>query len=221
MHTPRHFQARTAADEALLIRQNPFGLIVSTSDGVPTATHVPMLRRPNTGSKADGPPADDEPLAGSAIIGHLARVNPQWRSFATGGEVLAVFSGPDGYVSPDVYGITPAAPTWNYAAVHVTGPVRLIDDPGETLAVILTTIEATEATAPPAWDPAVSMEYIRRILPGIAAFEITVRCVDSTFKLSQDKPAEIQHRVHDAFAASPRGRDHELAALMSDVLDLP
>lgn len=217
MHTPRHFRPRAASDETRLIRQNPFGLIVSTNDDGPLATHVPMLRAPND----DGPPPDDEPLPGSTIIGHLARVNPQWRSFAVGPDVLAVFSGPDGYVSPDMYGITPAAPTWNYAAVHVTGPIRLIDDPDETLAVIMATIRATEATAPPPWQPAASMDYIRRTLPGIAAFEITVRSVDSTFKLSQDKPAEIQHRVHDAFAASPHGRDRELAALMSDILDLP
>jgi transcriptional regulator len=200
----------------MLIRENPFGLIINVSGGDPTATHVPMLRAPGP----DWPPPDDTPLAGSRIIGHMARVNPQWRSFADRPTVLAVFTGPEGYVSPTVYGVTPAAPTWNYAAVHVTGPVRLIEDSDESLAVIEATIRATEAHAPPAWDPADSMEYIHRILAGIAAFEITVESVASTFKLSQEKPPEIKQRVHDRFAASPRGRHRELAALMADVLDL-
>ncbi|NEE01730.1 FMN-binding negative transcriptional regulator [Phytoactinopolyspora halotolerans] len=217
MHTPRHYQAGAPSRISRLIRENPFGLIVSANgDGVPLATHVPMLRSPTPA----GPPSDDVPLEGSRIIGHMARVNPQWKSFTDGGQVLAVFSGPDGYVSPTVYQVTPAAPTWNYAAVHITGPVRLIEDADDALRTIMATIDVTEAHTPTAWDPSGSMDYIERILPGIAAFEITAERVDSQFKLSQEKPAEIQHRVHDSFAASPHGRDRELAALMSDVLGL-
>lgn len=215
MHTPDHFRPDTPARESALIRDNPFGLVVTAGAGAPTATHIPMVRAP----RPDGPPPDDAPLAGSRIIGHMARANPHWRSLGAGPDVLAVFLGPDGYVSPNVYGTTPAAPTWNYAAVHVTGPVRLLDDPDEALAAIWATIRATEAQdAPPPWDPAASLPYIRRILPGIAAFEITVASVSSTFKLSQDKPAALQSRVRDHFAASPRGRHRELAALTSRVL---
>ncbi|NED93775.1 FMN-binding negative transcriptional regulator [Phytoactinopolyspora alkaliphila] len=216
MHTPRQYRPDKRARESALIRQNPFGLIMNVSGGSPTATHVPMLRAPGP----EGPPPDEAPLSGTRIIGHMARVNPQWRSFTGRPEVLAVFTGPDGYVSPTVYGVTPAAPTWNYAAVHVHGTVRLIEDADESLAVIQATIDATEAHAPPAWDPAESMDYIHRILAGITAFEITVEAVTSTFKLSQDKPDEIQRRVHDSFAASSQGRHRELAALMADVLDL-
>ncbi|WP_129670159.1 FMN-binding negative transcriptional regulator [Phytoactinopolyspora endophytica] len=218
MHTPRHDRPDTAARESRLIRDNLFGLIISTGDdGAPAATHVPMLRSPEDGAST---PDDSTVLVGTKIIGHMARVNPQWRSFAGAPDVLAVFSGPDGYVSPTVYQTTPAAPTWNYAGVHVTGPVRLIDDPEESLDVVLSTIHASEAHMASPWDFSTSMDYFRRILPGIMAFEITVKTVDSRFKLSQEKPAEIQHRVHDSFAASPHGRDRELAALMADVLGL-
>ncbi|WP_166351547.1 FMN-binding negative transcriptional regulator [Phytoactinopolyspora limicola] len=211
MYTPRQYRAPGATDESRLIRQNPFGLIVSADGSVPVATHAPMLRAPTS----NGPPPDGEPLPGTTVIGHMARVNPQWRTFESGPSVLAVFSGPHGYVSPTVYGVTPAAPTWNYAAVHVSGPVRLIDDADEALAVIMATIEVTEALTPAAWDPTDSMDYVRRILPGIAAFEITVESVTSTFKLSQEKPDDVRQRVIEAFAASPRGQDKELAGLMT------
>ncbi|WP_051426407.1 FMN-binding negative transcriptional regulator [Jiangella gansuensis] len=223
MQTPRHFRADSPAREARLIRENPFGLIVSAGTpgenaaAAPVATHVPMLRRPGPG----GPPADDEPLAGGSIIGHLARANPQWKTLLPGQPVLAVFLGPDGYVSPTVYDAAANVPTWNYAAVHVTGTIRLIDDRDEALAVILASIDATEAYAGTGWDRGESMGYVEQLLGGIVAFEITVTDVRSTFKLSQNKPAETQQRVRAAFAASDHGRDREVAALMADVLDLP
>jgi transcriptional regulator len=215
MHTPGPFRADSAAREACLVRTNPFGLLVSTADGVPVATHVPMLRHPGPSDRPGGRDA----LLGATVVGHMARANNHWHSLSAGQRVLAVFSGPDGYVSPTLYRATGVAPTWNYAAVHLTGTVRVIDDAAESLAVLRATIDLVESGFPERWDPESSMHYIERILPGITAFEITVRNVQSTFKLSQDKNPDIQRRVHDHFAASPQGRHRELASLMADVRD--
>ena len=41
--------------------------------------------------------------AENTLVGHLARPNPQWRSLAPGVEALAIFAGPDAYVSPSAY----------------------------------------------------------------------------------------------------------------------
>lgn len=232
MHTPRHFRADSPDREGRLVRENPFGLIIcgdgdgpgdgdgsgGRTGGAPVATHVPMLRRP----AADGrPPADGEPLLGGAIVGHLARVNPQSAALRTAGSALAVFLGPDGYVSPTWYdGDRPNVPTWNYAAVHVSGPVRVVDEPDEALAIIRATIDATEAYSGTGWDPTSSQAYVERLLAGIVAFELVAEDVRSTFKLSQNKPAGTQRRVQASLAASTHGRDREVAALMGDVLGL-
>ncbi|TDC46874.1 FMN-binding negative transcriptional regulator [Jiangella ureilytica] len=221
MHTPRHFRADLPEREGRLVRENPFGLVVSAAGaalpGAPVATHVPMLRRPGPA----GPPADGEPLLGGTVIGHLSRANPQSEALRTTGFALAVFLGPEGYVSPTLYDPSkPQAPTWNYAAVHLSGPVRVVDDRDEALAIMRATIDATETYAGTGWDPTSSLGYIDKLLAGVTAFEITVDDVRSTFKLSQNKPAETQRRVHASFAASRRGRDRELAALMADVLGL-
>lgn len=223
MHTPRHYRADGPEREARLVRENPFGLIICAAEAgsgifaAPEATHVPMLRRPGP----DGPPVDGQPLLGGTIVGHLARTNPQSEALRAAGSALAVFLGPDGYVSPTWYEPShPQAPTWNYAAVHLSGPVRVIDDRDEALTIMRATIDTTEAYAGTGWDPTSSLDYIDKLLAGVTAFEITVEEVRSAFKLSQNKTAETQHRVHTEFAASPHGRDRELADLMADVLSL-
>ncbi|MBB5788267.1 FMN-binding negative transcriptional regulator [Jiangella mangrovi] len=219
MHTPRHYRADLPEREGRLVRENPFGLVICGvgASAAPVATHVLMLRRPG----ADGPPVDDEPLLGATVIGHLARTNPQGAALRAAGYALAVFLGPDGYVSPTLYDPSqPQAPTWNYAAVHLSGPVRVVDDRDEALAIMRASIDATESNAGTGWDPTSSLDYIEKLLAGITPFEITVEDVRSTFKLSQNKTPETQRRVHDSFAASPSGRDRELAALMADVLRL-
>ncbi|SEE16812.1 FMN-binding negative transcriptional regulator [Jiangella alba] len=234
MHTPRHFRADSPDREGRLVRENPFGLIVcggspasgggAASGGAagagvaPVATHVPMLRKPGPDGR---PPADDEPLLGGVIVGHLAKVNPQAAALRTAGSALAVFLGPDGYVSPTWYdGDRPNVPTWNYAAVHVSGPLRVVDDRDEALAIIMASIDATEAYAGTGWDPTPSLDYVDQLLAGIVAFELTAADVRSTFKLSQNKPVETQRRVAATLAASTHGRDREVAALMTDVLRL-
>ncbi|WP_116947136.1 FMN-binding negative transcriptional regulator [Jiangella endophytica] len=222
MHTPRHFRADSPDREGRLVRENPFGLIICGDAGAtpaaPVATHVPMLRRPGPDGR---PPADGEPLLGGAIVGHLAKVNPQSAALRTAGSALAVFLGPDGYVSPTWYdGGRPSVPTWNYAAVHVSGPLRVVDDRDEALAIIRASIDATEAYAGTGWDPAPSLAYVDQLLAGIVAFELTADDVRSTFKLSQNKPVETQRRVQTTLAVSTHGRDREVAALMADVLRL-
>ncbi|AIJ21415.1 Negative transcriptional regulator [Amycolatopsis methanolica 239] len=63
--------------------------------------------------------------------------------------VLLVFRDAHGYVSPTAYGYTPAVPTWNYAAVHVTGVLEPVDDPAETLAVVEQTVTPAEELRSP------------------------------------------------------------------------
>src|SRR3546814_11682458 len=93
------------------MRDCPFATLVTTFEGAPFATHLPLLH------EAEGGPH-------GRIVGHMARQNPQWRGFADGGEALIVFHGPHAYVSPTWYERQPAVPTWNYPTVHASGRDR-------------------------------------------------------------------------------------------------
>lgn len=79
------------------------------------------------------------------ILGHMARANPQWRSFSEEREVLAIFHGPHAYVSPRYYVNGLNVPTWSYAVVHAYGTPRLIEEPAEALRVLQETTARFEA----------------------------------------------------------------------------
>jgi predicted FMN-binding regulatory protein PaiB len=209
VHVFDEYRAPSPAAVADLVRAHPFALVVSTAGDpagpVPEATHLPVVPAPGADLSAG--------LAGVTLWSHMARVNPQWEHFVDGARVLVVFTGADGYVSPTTYGTTPAAPTWNYAAVHAVGRVRLLTDPEAALSVVTTTVSALEDGRPQPWDMTGSLGWFRRILPGIVAFAVEVESARAVFKMSQDKPAELRARVRAEFAGAP-GTGPEVAATM-------
>lgn len=188
MHVFDRYASPSAVAEVDLVRRNPFALVVSADGGrAPVATHLPVILPPD-----DPPP---KTLEGAALLGHMARVNPQWRAFTPEGEVLLVFSSPHGYVSPTAYGYQPAVPTLNYAAVHLTGTVELIDDEAGSLRVVEDTVRALESLRDPQWDMTASRDTFAAIVGQVVSFRVRVTSVRAMFKLSQDMPADVRGRV--------------------------
>ena len=114
MYIPTAFAETDAKKLHDFIAANSFGLLISTHQGEPFATHLPFLLERDAGPHG-------------ALAGHVARANPHWRDL-DGQNVLAVFSGPHAYVSPSWYESDGVVPTWNYVAVHAYGVCRLVDD---------------------------------------------------------------------------------------------
>ena len=112
MYLPAMFAATDRRELLAHAHAHPFATVTSCLDGDLAVGHLPLLVDGDRG----------------VLRGHLARENPQYRHFAEGAPVVAVFHGPHGYVSPSVYG-GPGVPTWNYVVVHVRGRVRLVDAP--------------------------------------------------------------------------------------------
>lgn len=192
-----------------VIQRNPLALLTSTGDHeVPFATHLPVIPDP-----ARNPELPDD-ITGSSLLCHMNRVNPHWATLRDGGMVLLIFTGPHGYVSPTVYGTSPCAPTWDFTAVHVRGVVQRIAAGEDTLSVVRSTVRACEATVGTGWDMSASLDYFRKLAPGVGAFRVTVMAVDGMFKLSQEQPPEIRARVHNSFAHSAHGRHREVADLI-------
>ncbi|MCG5218382.1 FMN-binding negative transcriptional regulator [Streptosporangium sp. KLBMP 9127] len=207
MHTFQRFATEDPRHAVDLVRENPFAIVVSAGDGAPVATHLPVI--------IESPV--ETTFVGATLLGHLARINPHWRSWEDSPEVLAIFTGPHGYVSPTSYATDPAVPTWDYAAVHLTGTVELITDQDGVLGVVGETVRELESARSPSWGPTpASREVFDRLAPGVVAFRIRVRTEQSLFKLSQDDDDRTRGRVRDDFAAGPY-RNPELARLMSRV----
>ena len=126
MYLPSAFRQDDLAELHAQLQASPLALLTSAGAAGVQASHLPLLLAPDEGEFG-------------TLYGHFARANPHWRDLQGGAEALAVFSGPDAYISPGWY---PAkaehgkvVPTWNYIAVHARGPVELIEGPERLLQI--------------------------------------------------------------------------------------
>jgi transcriptional regulator len=192
-----------------LVRAFPLATLVTSGTDGPLATHLPIV----FAADIDGtdPP---ETLDGATLSGHMNRANPHWAALAGGVSALLLFHGPNGYVSPTVYQTTPAAPTWDFTAVHVRGSLRPVAGAARTMRIVRTTARVFEERFGDHWDMTTSLSYFGTLLPGVGAFELEVIAADGMFKLSQEQHPDVCRRVAASFAHSDRGQHRELAALI-------
>lgn len=212
MHVPGIYQNSRYAPSAEIIQRNPLALVVTNTAAGPIATHAPVVFQ-----MAPTPPVlegDESQLVGTVLVGHMNILNPQWQAMSDDERALIVFQGPHGYVSPDVYGVSPAAPTWNFSVVHLQGTVRLMADQEAVLGVVRLTVRELEGRFGRSWDASQSLEYFRKLAPGVGAFEFRIDSVQSMFKLSQEKRPELRERVIEEFEASPACVHRDLAGAM-------
>ncbi|MCI4040025.1 FMN-binding negative transcriptional regulator [Streptomyces sp. TRM75563] len=194
-----------------LIRDNPLALAVinGRADDGPYATHLPVIPDPQASNEWSGT------LTGTTLLGHMNRANPHWQALESKDVILLAFTGPHAYVSPTVYGVTPAAPTWNFTSVHVRGVVEKIDSLEETLDVVRATALNFEAQFGDGWDQSESVDYFRKIVPAVGAFRVKVTGAEGMFKLSQEQPPEVRDRVQKSFSGRECTRHRETADFMS------
>ncbi len=177
MYTPAHFEANDA-DRLIARLARRFAAVFVTvgADGVPIATHAPMLW-------------DAERKVATA---HIARANPQWKN--GDGPGLIVLSGPEAYVSPGWYPSKAehgkVVPTWNYEVVHLSGRAEWFDDPARLEAVVRALSELHEADQPVPWTlEDAPRPYIEAMLRGIVGVALHVERIEAKRKLSQNKSA--------------------------------
>lgn len=155
------------------LRSNSFATLVSQVEGRHWATHLPLELEVNESGE-------------KVLWGHISRANPQWKSFHTGEEVMAIFLGPHTYISPSWYNHV-NVPTWNYIAVHIYGKVKLVE--GEQLHEALKRlIDKYEAISQkPVSIGSMPEEYVRKEMKGIVGLEILIDKIEGKWKLSQNR----------------------------------
>lgn len=204
MYVPTAFE-RTDRNELFdFIEAYSFGLLVSTHADLPFATHLPFLLDRHAGPHG-------------AVVGHMARANPQWRDL-DGQPVLAIFAGPHAYVSPSWYESENVVPTWNYVAVHATGTLRLLDDPDAVLGIVAKMVQTYEANMPTPWQLDANSEYTRKLAGAIVGFRIEIEKLEGKWKLSQNHSVERRAKVAAALESSTSTDAREIARLMRETL---
>jgi transcriptional regulator len=165
-----------------LIRAHPLATLVTMGAQGLEANHIPFL--------IDAAPATDG--AFGTLRGHVARANPVWRSFNAEVDVLAVFQGPQDYITPSWYPSKAqhgkVVPTWNYAVVHAHGTLKIVDD-AEWLRKLVTrlTVSQESPLAKPWQVTDAPADYIDTMLKAIVGIEIPVRRMQGKWKMSQNR----------------------------------
>lgn len=200
MYTPPKFAETDTAVLRDFVDRHPFAILLTeTQTGDRAVSHVPAIF-------PDG--------RTDVLYTHLAAANPQART-ADGATATAIFSGPHGYISPSWYESAPAVPTWNYAAVHAVGTVRVLRREAERRAVLRALARRFEAPGPGAWDfDALPPDFRDSQMKAIVVLEIGVGKLTGKFKLSQNRPAEDRVAVVKHLERSDRPDDRSLAMLM-------
>ena len=188
MYIPRHFTVTDAAWIGEFVDAAATATLVTFDGTKPVATLLPVIwERP-----ADLQAADDTPTSYGRLLGHIAAANDQWQTAAPGAEGLAIVTGPEAYISPSWYESKArhgrVVPTWNYEAVHLTGPVAFHRDPEWLRGVVTRLTRRHEAGREHPW--AVSdapPEYLDGQLRAIVGVELLVMSVEAKRKLSQNR----------------------------------
>ena len=175
MYLPKHFEQNDPALLLEVMRQYSFATLVSQVDGVPFATHVPVVA-----SAVDG---------AIRINGHVARANPHWRGLQESPEALVIFHGPHAYISPTHYTQQNRVPTWNYLAVHASGAATVRDTDADKLTILAESIGHHEPAYRAQFD-ALTPQYRSAMLNAIVGFTIDVAQLQGKFKLGQHRLAE-------------------------------
>jgi transcriptional regulator len=182
VYRPKAFDIDDVAEIHAIIERSGPAHLVTLNEGALFTSVLPMLLDRTRGELG-------------TLIGHLARPNAQWRTVDPSVEAVAIFAGPDAYVSPNFYPSKAVngkvVPTWNYVTVNAYGPLVVRDDRDFVEMVVrgLTHKHEDRRADPWAVDDA-PREFIDAMLGGIVGIEIPITRLEGKAKLSQNRGAE-------------------------------
>jgi transcriptional regulator len=180
--------------------------LITVGDNGPIVSQLPML-------------LDPEAAPFGTLTGHLARGNPQWKQSDFSKPAVAMFMGPDAYVSPSWYPSKAehgkAVPTWNYSLIYVRGMLETFEDAGELRAHVTALTERFERNAPTPWKVSDAPEdYLQRQFKGIVGLRLKIDTIEGKAKLSQNRTKADQDGVITALSASERPDDRTIGGMM-------
>jgi len=206
MYQPKHFEETRQEVLQALVKSHPLCTLVTWTDEGLMADPIPLFLREEAGARG-------------TLVGHVARANPLWRATRFDTPVLAIFQGPQHYISPNWYPGKlehgKAVPTWNYVTVQARGLLRVHDDPAWVRAQVAQLTDQQERNSPKPWavDDA-PPDYIDSMLKAIVGISIEVTQWAGKWKVSQNQTPANRAGV----VAALGGMQGEQAAVMADAI---
>ena len=184
------------------MREQSFALLVASPEGVPFASHIPLLL--DDGGKQ------------ARLLGHVAKANSQWQGFDGKTEAMAMFWGPHAYISPNWYETEIMVPTWNYVTIHAYGKPKVLSDPAAARDVLARLTDYFESDATGNWSMDILPEsYTEKMLNGIVAYEMPIERLEGNFKLSQNRSPADRKGAIKGLTESGDAEAMEVARLMA------
>jgi transcriptional regulator len=183
------------------IRAHALATFITAVDGEVTVDHMPLLVDPTRG-------------AYGVLHGHMPRENPATRILDGTVEAVAVFLGPDAYITPSWYPAKHAhgrvVPTWNYAVVHARGRPRVVDDADWLLAHLEALTETHESRETLPWKVSdAPAEFTAQMIARLVGIEMPIDALVGKWKMSQNRPRG--DRLGVAAGLRARGDERSLA----------
>ncbi|WP_395824198.1 FMN-binding negative transcriptional regulator [Collimonas sp.] len=206
MYIPKQFDEPRVEVLHALMRARPLSALVTLASGGINANHIPLM-------------LSAEPSPFGTLHGHVARANPLWNDFQAEVEVLAIFKGPDAYITPSWYATKAetgkVVPTWNYAVAHAYGVLRIIDD-ATWLRTHLTALTAhNEGGFPSPWQVSdAPHDFTEKLMGAIVGIEIVISRLSGKWKVSQNQLAQNQAGVIEGLRALGGDERCAMAALV-------
>lgn len=181
MYLPEQFAEHRVEELHRIMRDFPLGTIVTHTGKGLDANHIPFELDAKRG-------------ACGTLQGHIARANPLWTEVPNASEVLVIFRGHDGYISPSWYPSKQEThrhvPTWNYEVVHAHGKLRIIDDERFVRGVVARLTRRHEAAEPHPWKMGdAPADYLDQMLKMIVGIEVDISRLEGKRKLGQNRDA--------------------------------
>lgn len=202
MYLPEHFAESQLSELQRILRAHPLGILVTHTRGGLDANHIPFE-------------LDETRGASGTLLAHIARANPLWKEVEDGMQVLVVFRGAQGYISPNWYPSKQEThrhvPTWNYEVVHAHGRIEVVDDERFVRGVVARLTRQHEGAEPQPWKIGdAPPDYIDQLLKQIVGIEIEVTRMEGKRKLSQNRDRRdfegtvraLQERGHESLASA-------------------
>ncbi|KRA79660.1 hypothetical protein ASD78_18955 [Lysobacter sp. Root667] len=182
MNTHPIFKPDSPADVDRMIAAHPFALVISSADGAPLATPLPLL-------------LERDANGGMSLLGHMPRAHPHTDLLRRQPRALAVFQGAHGYISPSWLTDRTQAPTWNYETVQLDIDVEF-DDSAEAIRTALTRlVDHMERGRPNAWSVADMGARYDKLAPAVVAFRARVVDAYAKFKLGQNERPDDRSEI--------------------------
>lgn len=202
MYLPKHFSLAEQAQIKDLINQNSFATVLSFPLDQPVfINHLPLIMN-----------AKEENI----LIGHMAKMNPQWKHYKENPQATVIIHGAHTYITPTWYKSGRDVPTWNYAVAHLHGKMELLEDFENQVEVLTHLTDFFEKPNPQPWkfELPEDLKNEKLLMSAIISFKFHIEKVEAKFKMSQNRSELDRQGVIDGLQQRTDEMSHQVRNIM-------